>query len=168
MTVELSALAAAKRVVVHSTVKVQALGVLRQPRVLPAVVGMVRAQGRNVPVRQLVHQSQGPLPAGGPRAQGGHATVKVIKTRRGRGQSRWRRGGRALVILVHWLHLGRGGPRELRAVRGLQRGRRWPAVVDFSGPRCCHRCPRRAARVRPPFPFPAEISVVKHLFTVWV
>lgn len=66
VAVELSALPAAKRVVVHSAVEMQALAVLRRPRVLPAVVQVVRAQGRNVPVGQLVHQSQGALPARGP------------------------------------------------------------------------------------------------------
>lgn len=66
VAVELSALPPAERVVVHSAVEMQALAVLRRPRVLPAVVQVVRAQGRNVPVGQLVHQSQGALPARGP------------------------------------------------------------------------------------------------------
>lgn len=63
VAVELSSLRASKRVVVDSAVEMQALGVLRRPRLL---VQVVRAQGRNVPVGQLVDQSQGALPAGGP------------------------------------------------------------------------------------------------------
>lgn len=143
MAVELSALPAAKRVVVHSTVEMQpSLAVLRRPRVLPAVVEVVRAQGRNVPIRQLVHQSQGALPAGGPRAERRHAAVKVIKTRSGRGQSG--RRGRALVVVVHRLHLRRGRPQQLRTVRRLQRGRhRRPAILHFRGPRSRRRHRRR-------------------------
>lgn len=165
VAVELSALPAAKRVVVNSTVEMQALAVLRRARVRPAVAQVVRAEGRNVPVGQLVHQSQGALPAGGPRAERGHAAVKVVETR-GRGQPRRRGRGRALVVLVRGLHLRRGRPQQLGAVGGLRRRRRRrPPVLHLSGPRGRSR---RSALIRPSFPFPAEIPVIEHLLTVGV
>ena len=112
VAVELSAL----RVVVHPAVEMQAVAVLGRPRVLPAVVQLVGAQGCNVPVGQLVHQSQGALPARGPGAQRAHAAVEVVKTRGRRGQSRRRRRRRALVAGVHGLRLGGGRPQQLGTV----------------------------------------------------
>lgn len=87
VSVELSALPAAERVVVHSPVKMQALVVIRCPRLRPAAAGVVWAQGRYVPIRQLVHQSEGPLSAWGPRAERGHVAIKVVETWSGRGES---------------------------------------------------------------------------------
>lgn len=172
VSVELSALPAAERVVVHSPVKMQALAVVGRPRprLLPsAAAGVVRAQSRYVPVRQLVHQSEGPLSAGGPRAKRRHVAVKVIETRSGGGgQPCRRRRRRALVVFVHGFHLRRRRPQELGAVRGLHGARRHrrPAVLQLRD--CGRSSSSGKARVRPSFPFPPEVSIVKHFFAVGI
>lgn len=177
VTVELSTLTstAAEGVVVNSTVEMQTVSVLWRFLSCMAVVGMVvvmviRTQGRNVPVGQLVHQSQGPLSSRGPWGQCGHAAVKVVVARGGSGgRQSWRRqggrGGQALVVVVQGVHVWRRRPKQLRTLGGLGLGPR-PSLLRLCGPRHCRSsC---AAGVRAPLPFSSEIPVVKHLFTVWV